>query len=228
MSPGRSRRRSETPSGLLSQRSDVLIPAVVGQLSTERLLVSEFVDGIKITDTEALLVAGIDTAAVARVLNDAYAEQILQLGYLHADPHPGNILVQKGPRLVLLDHGLTIELPQRLAGALRVMVRGLRDGDFAALATALYDAGIASESELDLTVLMQITSVLLGLEPVDGVTEFSQQLKTRIGELPVELMAVGRALGLLSGISRTLDPELDPLEIAATHAETHARRGRSR
>ncbi len=202
----------------LAHRPDVLIPAVVEELSTERLLVTDFVDGIKITDREALLDAGIDPGGVARVLNDVYAEQILQLGYLHADPHPGNLLVQPGPRLVVLDHGLTIQLQPRLVGALRQIVRALRDADFTALGTALHAAGVAPESDLDLPSLMQITSVLLGLEQVDAVTDFGQQLTAQLAEIPVELITVGRALGLVSGITRALDPDLDTFAIAARYA----------
>src|SRR5712691_1092498 len=141
----------------LAHRPDVLIPAVVAELSTERLLVTDFVAGIKITDRDALLAARIDPTAVARTLNEIYAEQILQLGYLHADPHPGNLLVQPGPRLVILDHGLTVQLQPHLVDALRAMVQALADGDFTALSRALDNAGVAPDTGLvDLTSLMGI------------------------------------------------------------------------
>jgi len=86
----------------------VLVPEVLPELSTERLLLLEYVEGIKITDRAALEQAGISPHEVARLLNDVYAEQMLHLGILHADPHPGNLRVQLGPRLVLLDNGLTV------------------------------------------------------------------------------------------------------------------------
>jgi ubiquinone biosynthesis protein len=108
----------------LQHRLDVLVPQVIPELSTGCLLVSEFVEGIKITDAAALSGAGISPTEVARLLNDVYAEQIFRLGWLHADPHPGNLSVQsaagKGPRLVLLDHGLTVPLkPQPVAALAR-------------------------------------------------------------------------------------------------------------
>ena len=98
------------------------------------------------------------------------------------------------------------------------MMQALADGDFTALWSALQDAGVAPESGLDLTSLMQITGVLLGLEQVDGVTEFGQQLTTHVGQIPVELITVGRALGLVSSITRSLDPDLDTFAIAARYA----------
>jgi predicted unusual protein kinase regulating ubiquinone biosynthesis (AarF/ABC1/UbiB family) len=206
----------------LAHRPDVLVPCVVGELSTERVLVTDFVHGIKITDRQALQAAGIDPAAVARALNDVYAEQILQLGYLHGDPHPGNLLVQPGPRLVLLDHGLTVRLQPYLVDALRRMVHALSNGDFAALTAALHDVGLSPDADLDLTSLLHITGVLLGLEQVDGVAEFGQQLTKHFRDIPVELITVGRALGMLSGITRALDPELDTFAIAADRAVSAA------
>ena len=202
----------------LAHRRDVQIPAVVGELSTKHLLVTDFVDGIKITDRDALLAARIDPTAVARTLNDVYAEQILQLGYLHADPHPGNLLVQPGPRLVILDHGLTVQLRPHLVDALRSMMQALADGDFAALSSALHNAGVAPDTGLDLTSLMEMASVLLGLNPLAGDTSFGQQLTAQVGQIPVELITVGRALGLVSGITRALDPDLDTFAIAAAAA----------
>ncbi len=78
----------------LAHRPDALVPAALPELSTERLLVMEYIDGIKITDREALEQAGISPHEVARLLNDLYADQMLHLGILHADPHPGNLLVR--------------------------------------------------------------------------------------------------------------------------------------
>ena len=83
----------------LAYRSDVIVPAFYPDLSTGRLLVMEYIEGIKITDRAALERAGISPPDVARLLNYVYGDQMLHLGILHADPHPGNLLVQPGPRL---------------------------------------------------------------------------------------------------------------------------------
>jgi hypothetical protein len=95
------------------------------------------------------------------------------------------------------------------------MVRALADGDFAALSSALHNAGVAPDKGLDLTSLMEMASVLLGLNPLAGDTSFGQQLTAQVGQIPVELITVGRALGLVSGITRALDPDLDTFAIAA-------------
>lgn len=202
----------------LRHRTDVLVPTVIPDLSTERLLVMEFVDGIKITDRAAMSHADISPTAIARLLNDVYAEQIFRLGMLHADPHPGNLLVQPGPRLVLLDHGLTVPLKPMLVQALGEMVQALLVLDFDRLTEALAAAGLQLDEQVDITTLMQLVGVLLGGEqdkPAMNTRDVGQELGRSIGHIPVELILMGRALGLLDGITKQLDPDLDALEIVA-------------
>jgi predicted unusual protein kinase regulating ubiquinone biosynthesis (AarF/ABC1/UbiB family) len=211
----------------LAHRADVVIPTVMPDLSTSRLLVMEYIHGIKITDREALEQAGISPHEVARLLNDLYAEQMLHLGILHADPHPGNLLVQPGPHLVLLDHGLTVPLAPSLVEALRKMVQALAAGDFDALINALGEAGLRLDKQVDLATLLQLVGVLLGndqasesdetAEDIDAVNT-GLQLGKSIGTIPTDLLLVGRALGMLDGITKQLDPNMDTLEIVAHHA----------
>src|SRR5205807_4205011 len=146
----------------LAHRSDALVPTAIPDLCTERLLVMEFIDGIKITNREALEQASISPHEVARLLNDLYADQMLHLGILHADPHPGNLRVQPGPRLVLLDHGLTVPLAPSLVDSLRKMVQSLNVGDFDGLTGALAEAGLQLDGEVDFTSLLQLVGMLLG------------------------------------------------------------------
>src|SRR5919201_2137533 len=146
----------------LAHRTDVVVPAVIPELSTERLLVMDYADGIKITDRAALLEADIDPRSVAQLLNDVYAEQMLQHGVLHADPPPGNLLVQPGPRLVLLDHGLNGALSPALGRALASMVRALAAGDADAVRATLAEVGVPVDEDADLTSLLRLAGVTLG------------------------------------------------------------------
>src|SRR5438876_10500571 len=88
----------------LQHRTDAVVPVPIEELSTERLLVMEFIDGIKITDRQALEKANISPQVVARLLNDLYAEQMLRLGVSHAYSHSVNLLSRSGPRWALLEH----------------------------------------------------------------------------------------------------------------------------
>lgn len=201
----------------LRHRDDVLIPAVMPELSTRRLLVMEYVEGVKITDRAGLERAGIDPSTLARLINDVYAEQIFRLGWLHADPHPGNLLAQArpgaGPRLVLLDHGLTVSLDPTLVAAISETVSALLQGDFERLTRALRSAGVRLDERLDVTTLLQLVGVLLGNEQEGAsAAQVGQRLGKSIGHIPTSLILIGRALGLLDGVTKQLDPNLNALE----------------
>ena len=156
---------------------------------------------------------------------DVYAEQIFRRGVLHADPHPGNLLVRPGPDgpvLVLLDHGLTVDVPGSLSEALRAMILALEEGDLDALTAGLERAGLRLGPEVDLETLLGLVCVLLGGERGEemgaDVGELGLKLGASIGSIPVELLLVGRAIGLIDGIVRGLDPVLDATSIVARHA----------
>jgi ubiquinone biosynthesis protein len=204
---------------VLAERDDVVVPEVIGELTTGRLLVMEYVEGVKITDVEALERAGIDRREVARLLNDVYAEQMFSHGILHADPHPGNLLVQPGrPRLVLLDHGLTLSLEPSFIVALDRLVSALGSSDLEGVTASLGEAGLPIDEDTDLDTLLKIVGVLLGGERQDtDLGGFGLKLGASVGDIPPKLLLVGRAIGLLDGITRQLDPDLDALEIVGHH-----------
>ena len=216
----------------LSHREDVLVPEVVEGMNTERLLVMEFVEGVKITDREGLSNAGLDPQRVAELLVGVYAEQLFQRGVFHADPHPGNLFVQpgeNGPVLVLLDHGLTVTVLPDLIEAMKEAIEALTGGDFDALTGALQKAGLEISPDLDLDTLLGLVGVLFGSDPSgeedgDGegtdLPQFGLKLGASIGHIPNDLLLVGRAIGLLDGITRQLDPDVDTIEIVARYAES--------
>ena len=208
----------------LSGRDDVVVPETVEGLTTGRLLVMQYVEGVKVTDKNGLEGAGLDPRSVAELLNDVYAEQLFGHGVLHADPHPGNLLVQAdegGLRLVILDHGLTLDLEPTFVAALGRLVAALGDGDLAGITAALGEAGLPVGEHTDLDGLLGMVGVLLGGErgePDADLGNVGMRLGASVGDISPELLLVGRAIGLLDGITRGLDPELDALEIVGRHA----------
>jgi ubiquinone biosynthesis protein len=149
---------------------------------------------------------------------DAYADQMLRRRILHADPHPGNLLVQRGPRLVLLDHGLTLPLEPSFVDTLEKLVGDLRGGDLEEITASLREAGLPVGEDTDYATLLGLVGVLLGDELGDGdLGDFGRSLGASVGDVPPRLLLVGRAIGLLDGIGRQLDPDLDTLEIVARY-----------
>lgn len=94
----------------------VHIPKVYWHLCTERILTAEFIDGVSVADVEGIKKLKLDVADVSRKMVHVFAEQIFHTGFVHADPHPGNVFVRKGSNnkaeIVLLDHGLYEYLPE--------------------------------------------------------------------------------------------------------------------
>ena len=90
---------------LLGPDSVVRIPRVHKELCTRRLLVQERFEGFTVADGEALAASGYDRAALADDLLRSMLEQILTVGFFHADPHPGNVFVLEGGTLGMIDFG---------------------------------------------------------------------------------------------------------------------------
>ena len=213
----------------LAHRDDVLIPGIIEGLNTERLLVMELAEGVKVNDREGLVNAGLDPGRVAELLVEVYAEQLFQRGVFHADPHPGNLFVrpgESGPVLVLLDHGLTVDVPPELVAAMKEAIEALTEGDFEALTGALQKAGLEVSADLDLDTLLGLVGVLFGSDPTGeengedtDLGQFGLSLGASIGHVPNDLLLVGRAIGLIDGIVRQLDPDLDTIDIVARYAQ---------
>ncbi|XP_052131647.1 uncharacterized aarF domain-containing protein kinase 5 isoform X1 [Frankliniella occidentalis] len=108
-------KNAERCSKELKKFSYIYVPKVDWDLTTKRILVTEFIDGIKVSDVKTLTEEGFSLPDIDRKLITAFAEQIFHTGFIHADPHPGNVLVRwsknKKAELVLLDHGLYEKLP---------------------------------------------------------------------------------------------------------------------
>src|SRR5436190_1214439 len=96
----------------------IVFPEPLPELSTARVLTATFVEGVKISDVEALRAAGLEPRAIAERVVHAYCEMVFRHGLYHADPHPGNILVQPGEQgaatLAFLDFGAVAELSSRM------------------------------------------------------------------------------------------------------------------
>ncbi len=208
---------------------EVRVPRIYWDYSTTRLLVMEFMDGAKVTDVEALRKAGIEPRAVAQLLTDAYLQQMLLDGLFHADPHPGNLLVQPGPRLVFLDFGLTKDLPPEFPLEMARLTTAIVTQDTEEIVASFRRLGFVtkhggSESLLVLGEAMLGHSVKEQKSYADPemVEHFNNEIaeairKDPIVEAPSDLVLVGRVMGLLSGVGKQLGSEVNLLETLAPY-----------
>lgn len=207
------------------QREDVVVPRIWRELSTRKVLVMEYVEGIKVTDIAGLAAAGIDKQDVARLLSEVFCHQILVDGFFHADPHPGNILVQAGPRLVLLDFGLAKDFPPGFALGVAQLTGAIIAQDKHAIAVAFATLGFRTKSG-DSDSLLVLGEAFLGQAVRQGksyadrelMETFEEELATALRanpvvEAPSDLLLVVRVMGLLSGIGKQLDSRVDPMSV---------------
>ncbi|XP_034868063.1 uncharacterized aarF domain-containing protein kinase 5 isoform X2 [Mirounga leonina] len=124
----------------------IVVPRVHWDTSSKRVLTAEFCEGCKVSDVEAIKCMGLAVKDIAEKLIQAFAEQIFYTGFIHSDPHPGNVLVRKGPdgkaQLVLLDHGLYQFLDRKDRSALCQLWRAIVLRDDAAMRTHAEALGV--------------------------------------------------------------------------------------
>ena len=214
-------RNTTTIADQLGPAAAVRIPAVHAELTTRRLLVSEYLDGTSLQRAGPLLERlGADRTGLARTLLSCMLRQLLGGGVFHADPHPGNVLILGDGTLALLDFGAVGRLDPLQQAALQGVLVALAGRDPQALADAL--GGVTTTRELaDPDLLARALARLLTarLGPGMGV---SAQLLDELFRLlldfglavDAELAGVFRAMITLEGTLRLLDPEFNLLEEA--------------
>ena len=217
----------------LAHRDDVTVPGIYWQLSTRRVLTMDYLDGIRITDVEALRAAGIDPPRVADTLIDLYNLMILRHGVFHADPHPGNLLVLPGdpPRIGLIDFGLTKRLTDEFRELVIVLTTAIIARRPTEITEAMEDMGFRTRDR-DEETYMALGEAFLGDVLRSGQAYADQALfaevNLRLGrilranpviDVPGDVILIARVMGLLSGIGRTLDSETDLLEAIEPYLE---------
>ena len=151
-----------------ADEKDILFPTVVHEWTSRDVLTMSFMEGVKITRLEELDRLGIDRTQLATRLVQSFYKQLFVDRFFHADPHPGNFLVQKGddgaPRIVVLDFGAISEVSDALVdGALEVL-QGILTADGAMALKGFRGMGFvaegANEELLEQTVMAYFRKLL--------------------------------------------------------------------
>lgn len=211
---------------------DVQVPRIVRSLSTRRVLTLEDVSAIKITDYAAITAAGIDRAEVADRLVAVYLKQIFEDGFVHADPHPGNLFVTPVPdpdggpstwMLTFVDFGMVARIPDTVRSSLRelLIAVGTRDATRVVKAYQLLDmllpgADLAAIERAEAQVFDRYwglsMSELRNIDPQE-VREFAHQYRDLLLDMPFQvpqnLIYVVRTVAILSGMCTGLDPDVN-------------------
>lgn len=207
----------------------LVVPRPVWDYTTQRVLTMDLVRGVKVTETPPLRRLEQPLGTLAADLMRAYLEQVFVHGLIHADPHPGNVLLTSDNRLALLDLGMVAHAPPRLRDQLLRLMIAAVDGRgelcaeiFTHLGTRLEDFEPRRLSREVGRIVTQYAARVRG----GGLSEGRLVLElVRVGaasglRTPPELSLLGKTLLNLEAVSTALDPELDVKSIIEEHLET--------
>ncbi len=205
---------------LYGEHPKFYIPKPYQAFSTSRVLVIEFVSGCKVTDTERLLSWGIDPASLARTGMEIYLTQIFDFGFFHADPHPGNILVRPNGKIVLIDFGMVGKISKRQKFAFAGAFLSVAQRNPRGLAVNLRRLAVNSEIEEMKVFEADLNSLIEDFIIFDAdnatMADFTRRLQKLIYrhrlEMPGSIFLILRALAILEGIGKVLNPTFDALE----------------
>lgn len=227
----------------------VYFPQPYPRDSTECVLVMERVDGLKLTDHGALQAAGINRAALATRINQAFLKQVFTDGFFHADPHPGNIFVRvEGPpstpeandapfTLIMLDTGMVGSLEASSMDILRKAIVGVASNDAERIIEALEQLNVLLPSSDRRQIIQALNIILrhtydrtqreltnLDIEQIFAETE--DLVRDMHFQIPQQLIFLGRSVSIVSGIVTGLNPDINLFDEVRPFAQSMLERER--
>ena len=207
---------------------EVYVPRIFQIFSSRRVIVMEFIDGLKVTDSEKLSEAGRDPHEVVKLLARTYLKQLLEDGFFHADPHPGNLRVMGDGRLAFFDFGMVGRLPIELQSQLINAFFHIVERDVHGLVGDMVRMGFIQLSPEEEARFRPTIEML-----------FDRYLSLRIGEvkfkelmfdlaevvyefpfkIPASFTYIIRAIMTLEGIGTQVDPNFNFFEVARPYAK---------
>ena len=193
---------------------NVEVPEVIWDMSSEKVLCLSYVEGTKISDLEKLKSQEIDLSKIAEIGAISYLKQLVNYGFFHADPHPGNLAVSSEGKLIFYDFGMMGNISNNLQTRLGGMVKAAALRDASSLVSQLQQAGLISK-DIDVGPVRRLVRLMLkeALTPPFSpniIKKLSGDLYELVYEtpfqLPVDLIFVMRALSTFEGVGRMLDP----------------------
>lgn len=197
----------------------IVVPEPLLQLTTSRVLTMEHVEGRKITDLGPLALMDIEARPMVEQLFSSYLRMILDDGVLHADPHPGNLLITDDGRLALLDLGMVATVPRRVQSEVVKLLLAISDGDGEEVALVLADMGHPLD-DYDAAAFRDDVAHLVSHADASGADLEAGQLLVQLSQLsgvhglrpPAEMSMIGKALLNLDQATSHLDPDFSPAE----------------
>jgi ubiquinone biosynthesis protein len=227
----------------------VRFPRVMAEYSTARVLTTEWMEAVKIADLDGLAATKVDRRQTARICVEAYCQQIFIDGLYHADPHPGNLLVQAPakpdalPTVVFLDFGATATVSAAMRHGMISFLQGAMTRDTTRIVNAMKQMGFISrraDPEVFDRIVQYFHDKMRAQMSVQGFSlkdlsfDADKSLTSLLDlrdlnvsladlkdafQIPKEWILLERTLLLLLGVCTTLDPEMDPTDVIQPYLE---------
>lgn len=204
-----------------SDDETVRIPMVYWGMTSKKVLTMEMLSGTRLHDSRELTEHGFDCKVLAHRLGEAFLKQVLEQGFFHADPHPGNLMALDNNVIGFIDFGMIGRLDEETKGYLADSVMSLLQRDYNRLTDTFTQMGFLSE-DTDLKLfredLMDFIDPYYGrsLKNIEIGAVISKAIEIAVkhkAHVPADLMLLGKALLTIEGIGRQLDQDLDLVEL---------------
>lgn len=225
----------------LVAETGITVPLVHTNYSTSKVLTTTWHDGVKISNLEQLDVWQINRRETASIILKAYCRMLFKDGFYHADPHPGNILVQADGTVVLLDFGAVATLSTALREGIPQLIEAAIRSDTKSIIKILDKMGFLADNkeaekmaEKMLNALRNFLQNEIKLEGLNfkdiEIDPFNNSLFSLIQEIgfngvagtvqvPKDYVLLSRMIALLLGLCTALDPQLNPLDVVRPYAK---------
>jgi predicted unusual protein kinase regulating ubiquinone biosynthesis (AarF/ABC1/UbiB family) len=200
----------------------VRIPDALPELSSDRVLTMEYVEGAKISDVNRLDEFGLERTELAETLQRTYLQMIIEDGVFHADPHPGNLAVQPDGTLVFYDFGMSGRVDSFIQEKIVEFYMAVAAQDTDAILDTLIETGTLSP-DANREVMANVMELAIADARGEDIEQYRvqqivQQVEDTIYEfplrLPPNLALVLRVATVVEGVCVTLDPDFDFISVA--------------
>ena len=200
----------------------VTTPRLYREYTTNHVLVMEYIDGFAINDKENLLANGYDLNEIGTKLVDNYIRQVMEDGFFHADPHPGNVRIRDG-KIVWIDMGMMGRLTERDREQISNAVKGVAENDIGLIQEAVMALGEFRGKPDQSKLYEDINNLMAKYGTIDmgdiDIAEVMQDLMEVMKEnkisMPHGLTMLARGLANMEGVLAEISPQINMVEIAA-------------